>query len=428
MEIITAELASGIRYAFSKINSPVAYCAVTIKAGTRDEQSRYNGLAHLTEHMLFKGTNKRGARRINNFLERLGGELNAYTTKEETVIHATILKEDLGKAMELLSDIAFNSLFLEKELLKEREIVLEEIALYKDTPTEQIYDDFEGYLFGNHPLAMPILGTPESVTAIGVEEIKEFRDNHYQPHNMTLSIVADISSKRAASLAERHFSRGVPSVDNRDNGDNGDVGDIAVEQIESAAPLWSGEIYPPKERERREERGTHQSHVVMGAQAYHHHHSKRVPLALLTNILGGPALNSKLNQSLREKHAMAYSVEASYTPYYESGLFSIYFGTDRENLKKCLSLLEGELEELRERALSPTALKSAKKQLLGQLAISMESGEAQALSMGKSLMLYNKIEPIEEIRDKILKIEAEQLQEVAQEILERERLFTLIYQ
>lgn len=411
MDIITSKLDSGIGYAFQRISSPVAYCALSIKAGTRNEKDKYNGVAHLTEHMLFKGTTKRGAKRISNFLESLGGELNAYTTKEETVIHATVLKEDIRKAVEILADLAFNSLFPEKELLKEREIVLEEISSYKDSPSEQIFDDFDEYLFGDHPLAKPILGTPSSVKKIGVEQIKEFTNQHYQPCNMTFSIVADISNVRGVSLVNRYFGESVMVEE------LGEV--LSNTKLPVVSSFPTGEKWVSKK--------TYQGHCVIGAPTYNLFDSRRLPMALLTNILGGPAINSKLNQTLREKHAMAYTVDASYTPYTDAGLFTIYFGTDKNNIEKCLSILDRELESIREKGFSEKALKASKKQLLGQLAIAMDNAESQCLSMGKSLLFYKKVEPIQEIREKILKINSAQLLEIAQELLDRKNMFTLIY-
>lgn len=421
MEIFTSQLDSGIGYAFQRISSPVAYCALSIKAGTRNETNLYNGVAHLTEHMLFKGTTKRGSKRINNFLERLGGELNAYTTKEETVIHATVLKEDIGKAVELLSDLAFNSLFPEKELIKEKEVVLEEISSYKDTPSEQIFDDFEEYIFGNHPLAQPILGTPKSVRKIGVQQIKEFTSQYYKLPNMTFSIVADISNDRGVALVNRYF------------GDKANLSSFPqlkdFEIVPNNAFFNSKSLLTPSvlETEKRVSKKTYQSHCVIGAPAYNLYDHRRLPLALLTNILGGPALNSRLNQVLREKYGLAYTVDAGYTPYTDIGLLAIYFGTDKNNIEKCLHILDNELASIREKGFSPSFLKASKKQLLGQLAISMDNAESQCLSMGKSMLFFKRIEPIEVTREKILQIESDQLLQIANELLDRKKMFTLIY-
>ena len=412
MDILVKHLDSGIGYVFKKISSPVAYCALTIRAGTRDEPGQYNGMAHLTEHMLFKGTTKRGARRINNFLERLGGELNAYTTKEETVIHATVLKDDIGKAVELLSDLAFHSLYPQKELVKEKEIVLDEIASYKDTPSEQIFDDFDEYLFGEHPLGMPILGKPKSVKRIEVQHIRDFTTSHYVTSNMTFSIVADISESRGEALVNKFFGTG-------SNGHH--------QPLESRRNNRVSLAGMPKQKELRIARKAHQAHCVVGVPAFDMYNENRLPLALLTNILGGPALNSRLNQVLREKHGLVYTVDASYTPYTDTGLFTIYFGTDKNNLDKCLDILDKELASIREKEMTPASLKSAKKQLMGQLAIATDNAESQCLSMGKSLLFYGRIEPTGVVREKIEKIDSQQLHKIAAELLEREKMFTLIY-
>lgn len=413
MSINITKLSSGIGFVFRRISSPVAYCALTIKVGTRDEEPSINGVAHLTEHMLFKGTSTRGARRINNYLESLGGELNAYTTKEETVIHATVLREDISKAVELLADLAFNSTYPQKELLKEREIVLDEISSYKDTPSEQIFDDFDEHLFDGHPLSMPILGKPKSVKQIEVQDIKMFTGNYYLPSNMSFSIIADISPARGAAMVERYFGK----MENNGNAPN----------VNSKLTDLSCKIESKGEKIIRLPKKTHQAHCVMGSSAYSLYNENRLPLALLTNILGGPALNSRLNLSLRERHALAYTVDASYTPYTDTGLFTIYFGTDKGSVDKCLSIIYKELEIIKEREFSAASLKASKKQLLGQLAISTDNAESQCLSMGKSLLFYGKVEPIEVIRERISAIDSANLHRIANEIMDRERFFTLIY-
>ncbi len=412
MNIITTQLDSGIGYAFRRISSPVAYCALSIKAGTRDENPVLNGIAHLTEHMLFKGTTTKGIRKINNFLESQGGELNAYTTKEETVIHATVLKEDISKAVELLSDLAFNSIYPERELIKERDIVLDEICSYKDTPSEQIFDDFDEYLFGSHPLSMPILGKPKSVKQINTDDIKSFTGTYYLPSNMSFAIVADITPERGAQLVERYFGK-------KEN--NGRAPNSIERCSECNLVPLSGE------RVKRVSRKTHQAHCVVGAAAYSLYNENRMTLALLSNILGGPALNSRLNHSLREKYALAYTVDSSFTPYTDTGLFSIYFGTDKSSVERCLDIVYKELEILKDRELTQSALKAAKKQLLGQLAISIDNAESQCLSMGKSLLFYGRVEPIESIMDKISSIDSLRLNRVANEILDRDKMATLIY-
>ena len=431
MSITTVKLDSGIRYAFRRISSPVAYCALSIKAGTRDEVDGLNGVAHLVEHMLFKGTKSKGAKRINNLLESLGGELNAYTTKEETVIHATVLKEDISKAVELLSDLAFNSIFPEKELLKERDIVLEEIDSYKDTPSEQIFDDFDKYIFGTHPLAGPILGTPASVKRLNVSDVKNFVKQNYYPANMSFSIVADITAERGAMLVNRYFEDSCCRATEGLSGEQLPEKELSGTQLpkkglanrvaESKSEIDLGGTVKSISKK------THQAHCVMGSPAYTYYDDRRIALALLTNIIGGPALNSRLNQLLREKYALVYTVDASYTPYSDTGLFTIYFGADKGSIDKALNVVRKELDRLIEKDMSETSLKSAKKQLLGQLAIANDNAEARCLSMGKSLLVFNDVESMESIREKIWAVTAPDIRGIAKDILSREKIFTLIY-
>jgi len=400
---------SGFKFAYKNISSPVAYCALTIGAGTRDEKPKLNGVAHFTEHMIFKGTAKKSANQINNLLEKCGGELNAYTTKEETVIHATMLKEDLPKAIELFCDMAFNSTLPQKEFVKEREIILEEISSYKDTPSELIYDDFDIFLFGEHPLSKPILGTPATVRHISVNDISDFTSEFYTLGNMAISIVADIPEDKCLKMVDHYFSsqgrKGAYSLSNITEFNLNDNS----EEIR---------IIPKK---------THQTHCIIGTSAYSLFSDERIALSLLTNILGGPAVNSRLNQILREKHGLVYTVDASYTPYRETGIFTIYFGTDKNNFDKASDLVKKELKNIVSVEISQNSLKSAKKQLLGQLAISVDNAENLCLSMGKSLLAYDKVESIEFIREKIESIKADQLHKVAGEILAPDGMRTLIF-
>ena len=409
MTTITKKFENGLRFGFKAVSSPVAYCALSVKVGTRDEHPPLNGIAHMTEHMLFKGTTTRGAISINNYLESLGGELNAYTTKEETVIQATVLKEDLSKAIELLCDLAFNSKFPDKELEKEKEVILEEIKSYKDSPSELIFDDFEEELFGGHPLAGNILGTPKSIKKISSKDIREFTALNYRPENMSFSIVADLPVEKCEKLVHKYF------------GHNDKLSNIDYKTVTyPMPPHLGGKMKIISKR-------SYQAHCVVGGRAYSFYDKRRLPLALLTNILGGPALNSKLNRILREKHALAYSVDASYTPFTDTGVFSVYFGTDKSNLDKCIALVTKEFNLLKEREMSPTKLKSAKKQLLGQLAVSMDNAEAQCLNIGKSLLVFNKVEPIEELRRRIEDITAHEIFEAANDIFSEDNLITLIY-
>lgn len=414
-----------MRFAFRRSSSQVAYCALSIKAGTRDEKAEYNGLAHLTEHILFKGTVKRSSKSINNLIDSLGGELNAYTNKEETVLHTTLLKEDISKAIDILFEMAFTSLFSDKDLEKEKVIVLDEINSYKDSPSEQIFDDFEELLFEGSSLAMPVLGKAKSLKRIGSKEIKEYMTQYFIPSNMSFTIVADIDEKELLGKLTRSLRKYVAECSDEASLVDRELtdADLIGRAPDSKNPLSSASHFE-KEIIRR----NHQAHCVMGCPAYSLYDDKRrIVLILLINILGGPAANSRLNMVLREKEGLVYSIDASYNQYSDTGVATIYFGCDKANLDKCIALVDNELKKLREVTLSEKALSMAKKQLLGQLAISSDNGEAQCLSMGKSLLVFNDIMSDERIREQIVAITAEELREVACEIFASDRISRLIY-
>ena len=417
--------------------------------GTRNEEPAYNGLAHLNEHMLFKGTEKRGAASINNLLENVGGELNAYTTKEETVVHATVLKEDLRRAVELLLELLFTSTYPDKELLKEREVVYEEIISYKDSPADSIYEDFECRLFEGHPLQYPILGTRKTLSRIESSTLKEYLHKWFIPDNMAISVVADMAESQVVKIVERALRKycpgqhcdiirestlqplvaGTAGFGTAGGGTScgtagfGAAGGCTAEG--EAAPLdWTP--VPPFRIEINKKH--HQAHCIIGTRAYSYTQEReRLALALLANILGGPAMNARLNTVLREKNALVYTVEACFNPYSDTGLFTIYFGCDKPLVERSLRLVRKELERVIEAPLSSRALANAKKQLLGQLAIASDNSEAQCLSMGKSMMIFGYIEPMETTRAKIESLTAAELQRVAQEILAWDNLSILIY-
>ena len=419
-----------MKFSFKRVTSPVAVCAVSTMVGTRNEEPAYNGLAHLNEHMLFKGTEKRGAASINNLLENVGGELNAYTTKEETVVHATVLKEDLRRAVELLLELLFTSTYPDKELLKEREVVYEEIISYKDSPADSIYEDFECRLFEGHPLQYPILGTRKTLSRIESSTLKEYLHKWFVPDNMAISVVADMEESQVVKIVERALRKYCP-------GQHCDI--IRESTLQplvagtaggrtaagEAAPLdWTP--VPPFRIEINKKH--HQAHCIIGTRAYSYTQEReRLALALLANILGGPAMNARLNTVLREKNALVYTVEACFNPYSDTGLFTIYFGCDKPLVERSLRLVRKELERVIEAPLSSRALANAKKQLLGQLAIASDNSEAQCLSMGKSMMIFGYIEPMETTRAKIESLTAAELQRVAQEILTWDNLSILIY-
>ena len=419
-----------MKFSFKRVTSPVAVCAVSTMVGTRNEEPAYNGLAHLNEHMLFKGTEKRGAASINNLLENVGGELNAYTTKEETVVHATVLKEDLRRAVELLLELLFTSTYPDKELLKEREVVYEEIISYKDSPADSIYEDFECRLFEGHPLQYPILGTRKTLSRIESSTLKEYLHKWFVPDNMAISVVADMEESQVVKIVERALRKYCP-------GQHCDIIRESTPQplvvgtaggrtaAGEAAPLdWTP--VPPFRIEINKKH--HQAHCIIGTRAYSYTQEReRLALALLANILGGPAMNARLNTVLREKNALVYTVEACFNPYSDTGLFTIYFGCDKPLVERSLRLVRKELERVIEAPLSSRALANAKKQLLGQLAIASDNSEAQCLSMGKSMMIFGYIEPMETTRAKIESLTAAELQRVAQEILTWDNLSILIY-
>ena len=444
-----------MKFSFKRVSSPVAVCAVSTMVGTRNEEPAYNGLAHLNEHMLFKGTEKRGAASINNLLENVGGELNAYTTKEETVVHATVLKEDLRRAVELLLELLFTSTYPDKELLKEREVVYEEIISYKDSPADSIYEDFECRLFEGHPLQYPILGTRKTLSRIESSTLKEYLHKWFIPDNMAISVVADMEESQVVKIVERALRKYCPgqhcdiirestlqplvagTVSGTAGGDTAPGGGTSCGGTAGgctaggctvageAAPLdWTP--VPPFRIEINKKH--HQAHCIIGTRAYSYTQEReRLALALLANILGGPAMNARLNTVLREKNALVYTVEACFNPYSDTGLFTIYFGCDKPLVERSLRLVRKELERVIEAPLSSRALANAKKQLLGQLAIASDNSEAQCLSMGKSMMIFGYIEPMETTRAKIESLTAAELQRVAQEILAWDNLSILIY-
>lgn len=404
------------QFSFKKSNSAVAYCALSIRCGTRNEDQRFGGLAHFTEHVLFKGTRYKTSNSINSYIEKLGGELNAFTTKEEIVIHSTVLKEDVAKAIGLLVELAFCSTFPEKEVEKEKCVVLDEIISYKDSPSEQIFDDFEEVLFDGTPLSMPVLGKTKTLKKIGVKQIREFVGRYFIPDNMAFTVVADLQEEKVKGLLvkamEKYASYTLtPQM-------------LSADTTKNNVP----DLLPLNPRfDKRINRKGHQTHCVIGGRAYSYYNPNRIALILLVNILGGPAANSRLNILLREKNALVYNVDAAYSQYSDAGMVTIYFGCDKDLYDKCVKLVMGELERFRTTLMSETALRSAKKQLLGQLAISSDNGEAQCLSMGKSLLVFKEILGQAKTRELVEAVTAQQIKDVASEIFDPERLSIMTY-
>lgn len=408
--MISGRADCGIRYAVKRSGSAVAYCSLGIACGTRYEQGFHSGIAHFTEHTLFKGTEHKSSSVINGYLDRLGGELNAYTTKEEIVLHATILKEDLPKASSLLMEIATEATFPDNEVNTERGVVIDEIKSYKDSPSEDVYDRFEEKLFRGHSLSMPILGTPQSVRATSAEELRRFYKEKFVPGSMVFTIVADIDEKRMEADLLRTFDK-----------------------FFSGSGMVSGELTWPESVtldnvfDEVINKRNHEANAVIGGYAPSlYEERERIATSLMSNILGGPAMNSILNDILREKHGWVYGVESSYTQYSDTGIMAISLGCERENTEKCIDAVRREISKLQDNALTDRKLRAAKKQFLGQIAISSDNGESQCLSMGKSLLAYGKVASAEEIKREIEAVSADMIREMACRIFAPDRTSCLI--
>ena len=417
----------GLRYAVRRGGSAVGYCALSMRCGTRDEDGFGNGIAHFAEHTMFRGTARKSASVINSYLDRLGGELNAYTTKEEIVLHATVLKEDLGKAAGLLFELATEATFPDAEIETERGVVLDEIISYKDNPAEDVYDKFEGMLFEGHSLGLPILGTSTSVRRIKPEDLRRFARTFFIPARMAFTVVADLDEKvmekRALRLVEKLFGDSDFSArpDGPGRNDRGFVISSGAEGgVEKSA--WASPF------DKTVDKRNHEVNAVIGNRAPSLYDSEdRITAAVLCNILGGPASNSLLNKVLREKNGWVYGVECTYTQYADTGIAAITFGCDKPNLERCLTTLDKILSRIREVPFSERTLKAYKKQLLGQLAISSDNGEAQCLSMGKSLLAWGRIDTSAEMRARIEAVTPAALQQMAARIFDPDRLSRLIY-
>lgn len=382
----------------------MTHCALVVNAGTRDEHKDEYGLAHFAEHAIFKGTKRRKAFQINCRLENRGGELNAYTTKEDTTIHATTLRSDFSKAVELIADVAFNSTFPEHELQKEREVIVDEINTYKDSPADMIFDTFEDSIFAGSELGHNILGTKAALMRHTSESIKRFVARTHTTDQMVFSSIGNMSVKSVQSVVAKHLAEQAVSTRNFKR--------LAPEKVE---PF-----------ERIVNKHTHQTHCIVGARAYDINDDKRLPLSLLVNILGGPSANSRLNTVLREKNGLSYNTEAVYTPYNDCGMVAIYFSSDHHNADLCRELIEKELQSLRNKALTARQIAMIKRQFLAQMAISMENNEGYMLGAGKSYLVHDEIDTLEEVYRKVSAVTAEQIMEVAEEIFSRTS--TLIYQ
>lgn len=398
-------LPNGLRIIHEPTLSKVSYCGFAIDAGTRDEAENEQGMAHFVEHLIFKGTEKRKAWHILNRMENVGGDLNAYTNKEETVVYAAFLTEHLERALELLGDIVFHSTFPQHEIEKETEVIIDEIQSYEDNPSELIFDDFEDMIFRNHPLGRNILGKPDLLRSFRTEDVLSFTRRFYQPGNMVFFVQGQYDFKKIVRLAEKHLA---------------DVPAVTVDNQRVPPPLYVPErLVVPKD--------THQAHVMIGSRGYNAYDDKRTALYLLNNILGGPGMNSKLNVSFRERRGLVYNVESNLTSYTDTGAFCIYFGTDIEDMDTCLKLTYKELKRMRDVKMTSSQLAAAKKQLIGQIGVASDNFENNALGMAKTYLHYHKYESSEVVFKRIETLTAEQLMEVANEMFAEEYLSTLIY-
>jgi predicted Zn-dependent peptidase len=404
-DFLTYTLPNGIRLIHKPTDSPVGHLGILINTGSRDEDPDEHGLAHFIEHSVFKGTKKRKAFHVLSRIEDVGGELNAYTTKEETILYSTFLAEFYERAAELLSDILFNSVYPEKELKREKEVVIEEINSYKDSPAELIFDDFEELVYDGHPIARNILGTPECIARFDRDSIIRFTANNYHTDQMVISSVGKINFEQLKKYIQRYF--GFAETRTRLNG---------RKRFENYSP-----------NKRILQKDTFQAHCILGNVALEIMHPKRIAMVLLNNIIGGQAMNSRLNLALRERKGMAYNIESGYTAYSDTGLFSVYFGTEYENLEKAINIVLKEFKLLREKNLGSLQLSKAQKQLMGQIAISSENYEDLMLAIGKSYLVFNKVDTIQTILKKIEKVTPSDLMEVANQVLDEKRMSLLIY-
>lgn len=403
---IIISFANGLRLAYLHTDSLVSHLGITVLAGSRFETPEQEGLAHFLEHCIFKGTKHRKAFHVLSRLDSVGGELNAYTSKEEMVLYASFTNNHLTRAMDLLADITQNSSFPEREIEKEKEIVLDEINSYLDSPGEKIFDDFEGLLFQNHSLGYNILGTKESVASFTKKDLEAFMKKHYVTENTVISYVGNASIDRLTKLIDRYFSS-FPTGN----------GGVELEPFQGSYRF-----------NRVEKEANYQVHSVLGTYAPSYEHDHRKGMMLLTNILGGPALNSRLNMSIREKYGYSYTIEANYTPYKDVGFWNIYFGTDPKYTKKCLKLIDKELNLLIDKPLSERQLHMAKEQYLGHLALGLESNSGLMMSLGKSVLYFNQIDTLEDIRNSIKAISAHEIQEIAEKYFKPSQVSGLTFE
>ena len=440
MKYNTYTLDNGLRIIHLPSDSKVVYCGYQINAGTRNEEPGEEGLAHFCEHVTFKGTERRKAWHILNCLESVGGDLNAYTNKEGTVYYSAILKEHIARAVDLLSDIVFHSVYPQAEIDKEVEVICDEIESYNDSPAELIYDEFENILFKGSPLGHNILGTAEQVRAFKTEDALRFTQKLYRPDNAIFFAYGDIDFKKLVKLLKTlNFEHGTLNFMNSKTSETPaaemEAGDANHKVQSSQFKVQSKEVQSSKFNVQSKvagqtivmQKNTHQAHVMIGTRAYDVNDDRRMPLYLLNNMLGGPGMNAKLNLALREHNGLVYTVESTMVSYGDTGTWSIYFGCDEHDVKRCLRLVRKELDKFMQKPLSDAQLKAAKKQIKGQIGVACDNRENFALDFGKSFLHYGWEKNVDRLYEQVDEITAAQIQAVAQELFDKDRLTTLIF-
>jgi predicted Zn-dependent peptidase len=427
----TYTLKNGLRIIHLPSPSQVVYCGYQIAAGTRNESSGEEGIAHFCEHMTFKGTERRNAIQIINALEGVGGELNAFTNKEDTVFYAAISKEHFSQAVDILTDIVFHSQYPQHEIEKEVEVICDEIESYNDSPAELIYDDFENIIFEGHPLGHNILGKAEQLRTYTTEDALRFVRRNYRTNNAIFFAYGDVDFAKICKSVECRTDSVECRVENVEFATAAEISCGAVARSSSAGLLPEGrknsKLYTLNSQLIVRQLSTHQSHVMLGTRAYDIHHPMRIPLYLLNNILGGPGMNARLNISLRERNGLVYTVESTMVSYSDTGIWCIYFGCDSHDIKRCLKLVRRELDKMMQKPLSASLLRNAKRQLKGQIAIACDNREQFALDFGKSFLHYGWEKDITHLYESIDKVTAEDIQKVANELFATNMLTTLIY-
>ena len=408
MRYETYTLGNGLRVIGLRSASPVVYCGYVVCAGTRDEAPGEEGMAHFCEHLSFKGTARRKSVQVLSCLESVGGDLNAFTAKEDTTFHAAVLREHVGRAVGLLTDIVFHSTYPQAELEREVEVVCDEIESYNDSPAELIYDEFEDVVFAGHPLGHNILGRAEHLRGYVSDDARRFTRRLYRPENAVFFVYGDVDFGKVVRMLERETSDFAQCSPQR-----GRAGDVAL---------------PPYEpREMKVDKGTHQAHVMVGCRAYGAHDPRRMPLYLMNNMLGGPAMSARLNIALREKRGLVYSVDSSMVCYSDTGLWCTYFGCDHGDAAKCRRLVGRELDRMVSKPLSEARLQAAKRQIKGQIGVACDNREGFALDFGKSYLHYGREKDIDALFAKIDAVTAEDIQTVAQDLFGEGNLTTLVF-